>query len=92
MELLSTSKARRQEERDFASAFAHFSDLLVELSSCRKHVQEKIIARLTTNPTIAHSKQLYLTKVLQIFIFLSFMFLDVRKFFKIITFCSKTSV
>lgn len=55
-------KARRQEERDFASAFAHFADLVAELSSCRNLVQDKIIARLTTNPTVAHSKQLYLTK------------------------------
>nr|XP_039254303.1 uncharacterized protein LOC120331298 [Styela clava] len=55
-------KARKQEERDFASAFAHFADLVSELSSCRRLVQEKIISRLTTNPTVAHSKQLYLTK------------------------------
>nr|CAB3262947.1 uncharacterized protein LOC100185627 [Phallusia mammillata] len=55
-------KARKQEERDFVHSYCHFTELIAELGACRATLQERIVARLTTNPTVAPSKHLYLAK------------------------------
>jgi len=56
-------KARKKEEKDFVNAYATLSDLMMELSACRAALHDRVIARLTTNPTIAPSSHLYLAKV-----------------------------
>ena len=56
-------KARKKEERDFIQGYTIFKDLLTELTLCRNILHDRIICRLTTNPTVAPSKHLYLAKV-----------------------------
>ena len=58
-------KARKKEEKDFLQGYILFNNLLAELGACRNLLQDRIINRLTTNPTIAPSKHLYLAKVSQ---------------------------
>ncbi|XP_078481815.1 uncharacterized protein LOC100185627 [Ciona intestinalis] len=55
-------KARKQEEVDFVASYITFTDILVELGSCRSGMQERIIARMATNPAVAPSRNLYLAK------------------------------
>ena len=66
-------KARKKEERDFLQGYIIFNNLLAELGLCRGILQDRIINRLTTNPTVAPSKHLYLAKVrkFQVFSFLA---------------------
>ena len=56
-------KARKKEEKDFLQGYFIFNNLLAELGVCRALLQDRIINRLTTNPTVAPSKHLYLAKV-----------------------------
>ncbi|XP_076804370.1 uncharacterized protein LOC143448475 isoform X2 [Clavelina lepadiformis] len=55
-------KSRKKEERDFMQGYFVFSDIITELGTCRNILQDRIISRLTTNPTVAPSKHLFLAK------------------------------